>query len=55
MFPEGTRSPKGKLREFKRGLGYLVAAERVSILPVHISGTTLCCVPASICVTETFV
>ncbi len=39
MFPEGTRAPKGKLREFKRGLGYLVAAERVSILPVHISGT----------------
>lgn len=39
MFPEGTRSPKGKLREFKRGLGYLVAAERVSVLPVHISGT----------------
>ena len=39
MFPEGTRSPKGKLREFKRGLGYLVAAQRVDILPVHISGT----------------
>ena len=39
MFPEGTRSPKGKLREFKRGLGYLVAAERVSILPIHVGGT----------------
>jgi long-chain acyl-CoA synthetase len=39
MFPEGTRSTDGKLRPFRRGLGYLVAEQRVDILPVWIEGT----------------
>jgi long-chain acyl-CoA synthetase len=39
MFPEGTRATGGKLREFKRGLGYLVDRQRVDILPLHIQGT----------------
>lgn len=39
MFPEGTRATGGKLREFKRGLGYLVERQQVDILPLHIAGT----------------
>ncbi len=39
MFPEGTRATDGKLRPFRRGLGYLVAEQRVDILPVWIEGT----------------
>lgn len=39
MFPEGTRASNGKLREFRRGLGYLVATRRVDILPVYLEGT----------------
>ncbi len=39
MFPEGTRAGDGKLREFRRGLGYLVTSQRVSVLPVYIDGT----------------
>lgn len=39
MFPEGTRATDGKLRTFRRGLGYLVATERVDVLPVYIEGT----------------
>lgn len=39
MFPEGTRATDGKLRSFRRGLGYLVASEKVDILPVYVEGT----------------
>ncbi len=39
IFPEGTRSKDGKLQEFRRGLGYLVATQKVDILPVWIEGT----------------
>ncbi len=39
MFPEGTRSKDGKLREFRRGLGYLVSSQKVNILPVYVEGT----------------
>lgn len=39
MFPEGTRAKDGKLRPFRRGLGYLAATQRVNILPVWIEGT----------------
>lgn len=39
MFPEGTRASDGKLRSFRRGLGYLVATQKVDILPIWIEGT----------------
>lgn len=39
MFPEGTRASDGKLRKFRRGLGFLVATQKVDILPVWIEGT----------------
>ncbi len=39
MFPEGTRAKDGKLRTFRRGLGYLAVSQRVNILPVWIEGT----------------
>ncbi|MEZ4462009.1 MAG: AMP-binding protein [bacterium] len=39
MFPEGTRSTDGKLRTFRRGLGYLASTQKVNILPVWIEGT----------------
>jgi long-chain acyl-CoA synthetase len=39
VFPEGTRSKDGKLREFRRGVGYLSASKRVNILPLYIDGT----------------
>jgi long-chain acyl-CoA synthetase len=39
VFPEGTRSKNGKLKEFRRGVGYLSASKRVNILPLYIDGT----------------
>jgi long-chain acyl-CoA synthetase len=39
VFPEGTRSKDGKLKEFRRGVGYLSASKRVNILPLYIDGT----------------
>ncbi|MBA2663821.1 MAG: AMP-binding protein [Bradymonadaceae bacterium] len=39
MFPEGTRSTDGKIKPFRRGLGYLVDAQVVDILPIYIEGT----------------
>lgn len=39
MFPEGTRATDGKLRTFRRGLGYLAATQQTNILPVWIEGT----------------
>jgi len=39
MFPEGTRSPDGRLREFKPGAFALAQRARVPILPIAIEGT----------------
>src|SRR5690606_17157 len=39
MFPEGTRATDGKLRPFRRGLGYLVDSQVVDVLPMYIEGT----------------
>jgi len=39
MFPEGTRSPDGRLRGFKTGAFDLAKTERVPILPIILEGT----------------
>jgi cytidylate kinase len=39
MFPEGTRSRTGKLRDLKAGLGFVAAKSGVSIVPVCVTGT----------------
>jgi 1-acyl-sn-glycerol-3-phosphate acyltransferase len=39
MFPEGTRSPTGTLRDLKAGLGFIAAKSGVSIVPVCVTGT----------------
>ncbi len=38
-FPEGQRSPDGKLQEFKSGIGLILRAEPVPVIPVFIKGT----------------
>jgi 1-acyl-sn-glycerol-3-phosphate acyltransferase len=39
IFPEGTRSPDGRLRTFKHGAFTLAQAARVPILPIVVDGT----------------
>jgi 1-acyl-sn-glycerol-3-phosphate acyltransferase len=39
IFPEGTRSPDGKLQEFKRGMFVLAERSDAPIVPVAISGS----------------
>ena len=39
LFPEGTRSPDGKMRAAKGGIGFLIAKGDVPVVPLHISGT----------------
>lgn len=39
LFPEGTRSPDGKLLPFKKGPFHLAMESKVPVLPVTISGT----------------
>ncbi len=39
LFPEGTRSPDGSLREFKPALGYLALQSGIDILPIWLEGT----------------
>jgi 1-acyl-sn-glycerol-3-phosphate acyltransferase len=38
LFPEGTRSPTGSLREFKRGTFALAIGTQVSIVPLAVDG-----------------
>lgn len=40
IFPEGTRSTTGRLGGFKPGVGLLVQAAKVGILPIYMSGTS---------------
>lgn len=39
LFPEGTRSPDGRMRAFKPGVGYIVLRAQVDVLPIHLDGT----------------
>ena len=39
VFPEGTRSLDGNLREAKRGTGFLIAKAGVPVVPVFINGS----------------
>ena len=39
LFPEGTRSPDGRMRDAKGGIGFLIAKSDVPVVPIHISGT----------------
>jgi len=38
VFPEGTRSPDGRLQPFRPGIGDLVAGTPVPVLPCHLAG-----------------
>lgn len=38
LFPEGTRSPDGAMRRFKRGIAVLVKRARCPVIPVAIEG-----------------
>ncbi|HVL90069.1 MAG TPA: lysophospholipid acyltransferase family protein, partial [Actinomycetota bacterium] len=39
LFPEGTRSPDGRIHEFKRGAARLAARRGATIVPVGIAGS----------------
>ncbi len=39
LFPEGSRSPNGRMRAFKNGIGLLVAGTNVPVIPCYLSGT----------------
>lgn len=39
LFPEGTRSPDGRMREAKGGIGFLIAKSEVPVVPLFIAGT----------------
>jgi 1-acyl-sn-glycerol-3-phosphate acyltransferase len=39
LFPEGTRSPDGRMHDAKGGIGFLIAKADVPVVPLHISGT----------------
>lgn len=39
LFPEGTRSPDGKLQPAKGGIGFLIARGNAPVLPMYISGS----------------
>lgn len=39
LFPEGTRTPDGKLQEAQGGVGFLMAKAGVPVVPVFVEGT----------------
>lgn len=39
LFPEGTRSPDGRLQEPKPGIGFIVCKSRVPVVPARIFGS----------------
>ncbi len=38
LFPEGSRSPDGRIQEFKPGVGYLARETGTPVVPMHIRG-----------------
>jgi len=48
VFPEGTRSPDGRLRPFRPGVGMLAKALGVRVVPACIRGT-FACLPKGTC------
>ncbi|MGH9392615.1 MAG: lysophospholipid acyltransferase family protein, partial [Terriglobales bacterium] len=38
IFPEGARTPDGRLHKFRPGIGVFVAALRLPVLPIRIDG-----------------
>ncbi|HET7420152.1 MAG TPA: lysophospholipid acyltransferase family protein [Candidatus Dormibacteraeota bacterium] len=38
LFPEGSRSPDGRIQEFKPGVGYLARETGTPVVPMHIQG-----------------
>lgn len=38
LFPEGSRSPDGRIQEFKPGVGHLAKETRTPVVPMHIRG-----------------
>ena len=38
LFPEGSRSPDGRIQEFKPGVGYLAKETGTPVVPMHIQG-----------------
>ena len=38
LFPEGSRSPDGRIQEFKPGVGHLARETGTPVVPVHIQG-----------------
>jgi long-chain acyl-CoA synthetase len=39
VYPEGTRSPSGRMGTFRAGVGLLALRHRMDVLPIHIEGT----------------
>jgi 1-acyl-sn-glycerol-3-phosphate acyltransferase len=39
IYPEGTRSPDGKMQEFKPGPAYLAVENRTPVVPMHVRGS----------------
>lgn len=39
IFPEGTRSSDGSLREAKTGTGFLISSAKVPVVPIYVYGT----------------
>jgi 1-acyl-sn-glycerol-3-phosphate acyltransferase len=39
MYPEGTRSPEGGLREFLPGVGFLAIETHTPVVPMHVRGS----------------
>jgi 1-acyl-sn-glycerol-3-phosphate acyltransferase len=38
LFPEGSRSPDGRIHEFKPGVGHLASETGTPVVPVHLQG-----------------
>jgi 1-acyl-sn-glycerol-3-phosphate acyltransferase len=39
VYPEGTRSPDGRLQPFRPGVGHLATENRSAVVPMHVAGS----------------